>query len=110
MSIPLYDDLLKFVRRKDLKACEKNEFISEVKKFDKTGLELLYVLIKKDYITHRADTEGSILPYKGVYTNKNDLKFSLADMPIRLRHILYNFMKKHRQKMEEEKLHTKTDV
>jgi len=104
-GFPLYDSLIKEVRRKDLTVKEKKAFVQNIEKIDNHGRELIYALI----CTHSQqndENKSEGFPYKGVglpkSTGNHDLTWSLVNFPIPLRQLLHLFVQKHLQKLEEE--------
>ena len=104
-GFPLYDNLIKEVRKKDLTVKEKKAFVQGVAKLDDHGRELIYALIcVYDKVNNETSADG--LPYKGVDIEKSagnhDLTWSLAAFPIPLRQLLHIFMRMHLKKLQEE--------
>ena len=104
MSFPLYNNISKEVENepKDLTIKQKTDFIKKIKQFDKEGYELMYALIR----TYEMENNNGIVTFNLPYNSKQlktGVKFELENLPIRLKHILYNFIQKHIIKMEEEK-------
>ena len=107
-NFPLYDSLNKDFPKKDLTVKEKEEFVSKIQDIDETGRDLVYALIQFYSIENEKKKLSEDLPYKGnrlvMSKSKENLTWSFTDFPIKLRHILYKFIKMHNQSMEEEKL------
>ena len=100
-SFPLFASLDNNIPNKDLTAKQKQEYIDSVNNIDISGKELLYALIMVFYITTENIHSTDHLPYKGKNSNGN-ITWVFSDFPIRLRHILYKFIKLHEKKMIEE--------
>jgi hypothetical protein len=98
-NFPLYDNLCKNIKKKDLTSKQKDEFIIHVNSMDSDGRELIYALIR----THKQQ-DSSInkgLPYSGVDSDGSP-QFNLDKFPSSLKQILYKFMNLHLQKIQEE--------
>ena len=106
MSFPLFDSLNKDLPKKDLSINEKEEFINKIQDIDSTGRDLVYALIQFYSISEEKIENSEELPYKGIKekTTKgiHDLTWTFTDFPIKLRHILYKFIKIHTQSVEED--------
>ena len=105
-NFPLYDNLIKDISTKDLSVKQKEEFISKVENIDNKGRDLIFALIQFYYIKNESEISFENIPYKGIYEkNENDLEnitWSLSDLPVKLRNILYKFILIHMQSIEEE--------
>jgi hypothetical protein len=97
----LYQQLKKESLAIDLTADQKEEFVKITKTLDETGCEIVYILIRVYELDTTAKSEE--LPYGSKFVNK-ELKFDLETLPTRLKWILYKFVKKHAEKMEEENI------
>lgn len=97
-NFPLYDSLNSKIDDAqssiDLNIKEKDEFIRLVKKMDNVGYELIYVLIRVYQLENTEDKSTFKLPFGGKFI-KDDIKFDLNEMPIRLKHILNEFVHMH---------------
>lgn len=106
MSFPLYHSLNKDIPKKDLSKVEKEDLIKKIHNIDISGKNLIYALIKFYFIETASDNNES-LPYGGIKEqvdeSNTNVTWSLLDLPITLRHILYKFVIMHIKKMEEEK-------
>jgi hypothetical protein len=104
---PLFDSLNKDNPKKDLSVKEKEEFINKIQDIDDSGRDLIYALIQFYHNQNEEEKNSDTLPYKGIRDSvckgKEDMTWSFTDFPIKLRHILYKFIKMHFQSMEEEK-------
>ena len=104
-NFPLYDNMSKDIKNRDLTLKQKDEFMRKIKKIDDNGAELVYALIRVFENENSEETPGSFkLPYCGKYTSKQDMKFDLDQLPLKLKQILYKFVTIHSKKMKEEKL------
>ena len=105
-GFPLYDNLIKRTVKKDLTVKQKQQFIKDVKRVDDQGKELIYALIIFYYQQNEASTQGDQLPYRGVSESRNkgrqDLSWIFTDFPIKLRHLLYQFVNMNIKTIEEE--------
>lgn len=105
MNFPLYDSLNTNLPKKDLSVKQKEYFVNNVNNINISGKELIYVLIHTFYILN-TDANTDEVPFKGiknpVRTDKDNVSWNFTDFPIKLRHILYNFLTMHIKKMEEE--------
>ena len=105
-GFPLYDNLIKDLPKKDLTVKEKEQFILNIDKIDLNGRQLMYALVVVFY-QNTTDTTSTIVPYEGAKeeVNKGVYNFSwvFTKFPVKLRHILVNFVKihLHQQKNEE---------
>jgi hypothetical protein len=106
MSFPLFDSLNKDLPKKDLSINEKEEFINKIQDIDTTGRDLVYALIQFYSISEEKIQNSDELPYKGIKEEMTkgiqDLTWTFTDFPIKLRHILYKFIKIHTQSVEED--------
>lgn len=106
MSFPLFDSLNKDLPKKDLSINEKEEFINKIQDIDSTGRDLVYALIQFYSISEEKIENSDELPYKGIKEKTakgiHDLTWTFTDFPIKLRHILYKFIKIHTQSVEED--------
>lgn len=91
----LYHTLNQNIAKKDLKKAEKEEIIDAITKFTSQESQAMFSLINEDYKLHLEETktDETPLPYNGRTVSKNSVEFDLADFPIRLRRILYKFVK-----------------
>jgi len=105
-SFPLFASLDKNIPKKDLTAKQKQEYIDKVANIDITGKELVYALIMVFYTTTENTLYSDEIPYKGKYGDgdgdKKEITWVFSEFPVRLRHILYKFVKLHEKKMNEE--------
>jgi len=96
-NFPLYEDLKKDNPKKDLTAKKKLEFIDNMKKMDKDGMELVYGLIRS-HMNVSNDPELCNL-FQNISNDEIVLDFN--ELPILLKHILYKFVNKNIKVMEE---------
>lgn len=101
---PLYQQLKKETLSIDLSSEQKEEFVKITKTLDESGCEITYILIR----LYELDTtlKSDELPYGSKFSSK-ELKFDLENFPIQLKWILYRFLKKHMEKMEQETIQSK---
>ena len=88
----LYDTVNKDIPKKDLSVENKEHFIKVVKELDQEQINIIFILIKKYQLEE--DKTDDDLPYGGILEN-NNIKFIFTNFPIKLRHIIYNFIKLH---------------
>ncbi len=100
-NFPLYDNLSKDLKNRDLLVKEKTDFVNKIKQIDQDGLDLIYALIRVYYVKNEENKTDFSLPYNGKYI-KEDMKFDLDDFPIQLKQMIFKFIKIHIVKMEEE--------
>ena len=100
-NFPLYTSISTGIPNKDLTAKQKKDFIKKVDEMEVDGHELIYALIKTYYIDNEQDSPFTI-PYGGKFV-RDDMTFNLADIPHKLRQILYKFVKIHGKKVKEDK-------
>ena len=100
-NFPLYENMNKDIKSKDLTKKQKKEFITLVKKIDNNGAELLYALIRVHELNTSKGLSGTYkLPYSGTYSG-SDITFDLESFPSKLKQILYKFITIHIKTMEE---------
>ena len=93
ITFPLYENMIKDVKTKDLNLKQKKELVTALKTIDETGAELCYMLIK--VYEMKNDTPESLkLPYCGIGSDK-EVTFDLEKFPIKLKHILFKFVNIH---------------
>ena len=105
MNFPLYDTLYKKVsKRSDIKPNEKKECIEMITQLDDNGKQILIILI---YLYYKNDDESNTekaIPYDGEYIQKNeaiDIEWNINKLPIKLKRILYEFLKMHINSMDD---------
>lgn len=98
-NFPLYDNLINETPSKALTVAQKKECLSNIQKFDTSGCELAYALIRTYQAQH--DKESERIPYSGTL-EKNNLTFDLDKLPNKLKQILLHFSRKHLKRMKEE--------
>ena len=102
-KFPLFDNLSKDIPTRDLLLAEKRFFMKNIEEIDKNGSELIYALIRVYQIENKEDNTSFTLPYNGTYVDKN-ITFDLDKFPIKLKHILFKFVKVHLDKLKEEQI------
>jgi hypothetical protein len=107
-SFPLYDNLKKDLVKKDLTAKQKQELLDNIIKLDNNTKEIIYVLIQYYSTDVDSNKDSNIIPYNAIEKsteNKElfDISWSITDIPIPLRQMLYKFITLHKQKEEEVK-------
>jgi hypothetical protein len=98
-DFPLYSSIKTNLPNRDLTVTEKLDFINRIKEYDVETHELVCALIKCYY----TDNGGSpmTIPYDGKLV-KDRIDFNLLDFPIKLRQLLYKFIKLHKRKIKED--------
>jgi hypothetical protein len=99
VNFPLYDNILKEINdneiKVDLTTEQKKMLLKKIKKLNQNGFNLLYVLIKVfDINNNDNDNNISIIPYEGNIV-KNNIKFDLDKLPIKLKIIIEKFVDLH---------------
>jgi hypothetical protein len=100
-TFPLYDNLFREASEQDLGKQERDDFMKLVKKIDVDGSELFYAVTKCYQLNHVLYSDIISMPY-GCKVVKGCIRFELDKMPVKLRRMLYNFLIKHVQKMDED--------
>jgi hypothetical protein len=88
----LYHTLNSNIQQSDIKKAEKDEIVKFVSSMDSSSREAFFLLI---YEHNRLENENYSmydLPYGGKVIEGN-LEFDLGEFPIKLRRILYKFVK-----------------
>lgn len=109
-QVALFDMLLKKCRSMtadDILLHEYKELIENIRKFDREGYELLFVLIKSYSLSENQSEE---IPYEGNRINENkmsdadgrlcDINFDIRKFSPMLRKILLEFSRLHLQEMQ----------
>ena len=103
VNFPLYDNILKEIKdyelTQDLTIEKKKLLLKKIKKLDQNGFNLLYVLIKVFHINNTEDNNVSSIPYEGNII-KNNIKFDLDKLPIKLKFIIDKFVELHIKSLE----------
>ncbi len=99
MNFPLYDSLSVDIPDKDLTTAQKSSFLLRIKDLTPEGKELFVVLVKVHYINVEKDYIS--LPYNCI-VSKEGVSFDLEVFPVKLKQILYKFLKIHAKKMKED--------
>lgn len=97
---PLYQQLKKEALTIDLSPEQKDDLVKNIKLLDESGNEIIYILIRLYEVD--TTTKSEELPYGSKFTAK-ELKFDMDNIPMQLRWIIYKFVKKHVDKMSEER-------
>lgn len=105
-SFPLYDNLKKDIPKKDLTIKQKEELINSVLKMDNNAKEIIYVLIQYYNAEYTVNKYSDDIPFNAIKKQNSplecDISWSLTDIPIQLRQILYKFMLLHIKNKAEE--------
>lgn len=106
-TFPLYNDLVRDIKSKELTSKERNEFLTMIEKLDENGKELFYVLVFY-YFSQSKQDNLFIFPYEGTYIKHQpecvDVSWDLNKFPPKLKQILYKFLMKHMAKLAEDEL------
>ena len=109
---PLYDDILKQTKEKDLTPTQKKNFSKKVDKLDEAGMRNIYLLIRLYQLNYEDDHPYP--PYNAKLNKKDtdseEIEFNLEDLPIKLKQMLHVFIGKHIKVMEQEKKLTNRKV
>jgi hypothetical protein len=105
MNFPLYDTLEKKVTKSsDIKPIEKRNCIDIITSLDENGKEILVILIYLYYKNNNNKNETEqVIPYDGSYVQKNnniDIEWNINKFPVKLKRILYEFLKMHINSMD----------
>lgn len=88
----LYHTLNSNIQSTDLKKIEKTEILKTIDTMDQSSKEALFLLIYEHYRLNEDPSDIYKLPYGGTEKN-NGIEFNLSKMPIKLRRIIYKFIK-----------------
>ena len=100
-SFPLYNLLVEKTKNEPFNATDCIELVENVRKLDKSGFDLLFVIIRIYSIKSATTTEESDIPYGGQKVegtqleSKTDVKFDIRNFPDKLNHMLLEFTKMH---------------
>ena len=94
---PLFDSTLNLTSKNvtELSHEEKSKLALDIKNFGKNAQELIYGLIKS-YDINIGESSPIGLPFNGKKL-KSGPKFNLVEMPLRLQHMLLQFVKMHKE-------------
>lgn len=92
-NFPLYDNISKGVKNKDLTAKQKSDLVKRISSLNENGTRIIYALIKT-YSMHDS-TKFSLLPYEGRRDDSSSITFDLEKFPNKLKQILYKFIDLH---------------
>ncbi len=102
-SFPLYNLLVEKTKNNPFSASDCIELVENVRKLDKSGFDLLFVIIRI-YSLKNSVNETSEIPYGGQKVDgtqlesKTDVKFDIRNFPDKLNHMLLEFTKMHLSK------------
>lgn len=88
----LYYTLNTNLQSTDLKKTEKEEILDKISKMDQDSLNAVFLLIYEHFRASNDVNDIYQIPFEGHETN-NGIEFNLAKLPIKLRRILYKFIK-----------------
>jgi|SRR3989344_3501999 len=108
-NFALYELLLNQASDKDLTSTQKTSLVLSIQNLDEDTNCLIFAVIKTYYISNET-SEKTIIPYHGIFVDKNEVKFDLAKFPKKLRQMLHNFMKMHQKKLEEDKKLSRPEI
>lgn len=94
---PLYNDLKRNCKSKPLSNYMANRFLKEVKLCSNEEMEIIFALIYCHYVNTNLELK-SYIPYGGKYVSKENISFTFKDLPTKLQHILYAFIKQLNKK------------
>lgn len=93
MSYQLYYTLNTNLQTSDLKKNEKEELLNVIKNMsDLQSKKALFLLIC-EHAKNEQVLYNNVIPYDGVEIKEDSVQFNLAKMPIKLRRIIYKFIK-----------------
>lgn len=107
MSFPLYTNLSKDLKQKNLSVAGEKKLLASIAQLDSNGMELIYALIKAYEKQHgNSDDKNSSfnplsIPYSGVI-NASSITFDLNKFPNPLKNVINTFVCKHIETMKEE--------
>jgi len=107
-NFPLYSNLSNQIgdKPKKLTIKQKKDFIEKINTIDDKGFELIFILIQ-NYLLDIQET-CCMTPYKSKIVSKSgnlvNIKLNINQLPVKLQHILYNFVLMHIKKMMEDEL------
>jgi len=104
---PFYDSFNNKIKDKDLTEKQKEDFQKKIMKIDDNGKELVYAIIRVHDMINNNESSLFKMPYYGSFNSDNVLQFDLENFPLKLKQILYKFLKLHLKKMREDKKKTK---
>lgn len=90
----VYDSLNKNIQDTDLKKDEKEEIIRTIENGKEEFCNAIFLLIYEDFKRYSSDFDPNDpykIPYAGI--ENNGLEFRLPKFPLRLRRILFKFIK-----------------
>jgi hypothetical protein len=99
-NFPLYDNMMKGIKNKDLTAKQKSDLIKKINNIDENGVKLLYALIKSFSINDGLKTPN--LPYNGERCESSSISFDLEKFPNKLKQMLYKFSDIHDKSKHDE--------
>ena len=99
-NFPLYTSVSTGILEKDLTVKQKEDFVLKTSVMDKEGHELIYALMRVFFLEHEPSSPFNVL-YGGKHVN-NNIVFDMDNIPLKLRQILYKFIKIHVKKIKED--------
>jgi hypothetical protein len=103
-SFPLFDLLTEKSKDVALTQQEIMEFMQNVKKLDKNGYELIFVIIRIYSVKNIPNVSINEIPYSGQKLEQNKtpnmsaVKFDIRNFPNKLNQMLFEFTKLHLNK------------
>jgi len=100
-SFPLYNLLYEKTKNESFNATDCIHLVENVKKLDKSGFELLFVIIRIYSVKTATEKDINDIPFSGQkiegtqLENKSDVKFDIRNFPDKLNHMLLEFTKMH---------------
>ncbi len=106
MIFPLYDNLEQKVPKKVLTKKQQQDCVSKLSKIDENGKELVYALILAFYLRENKDENLEKLPFDGtidlVSPKLQKVSWNFEIFPMKLKHIIYNFVEMNLKTIEED--------
>ena len=100
-NFPLFDLLTNKTKDEVLSQEELMDYVQNIRKMDKNGFNLIFVIIRIYSIKFANTTNVNDLPFAGQrieeskLENKTDVKFDIRNFPNKLNQMLYYFTKMH---------------
>ena len=107
-NFPLFDNLQRDINNIsiDLTNEEKKQFMEKIQLMNTDGFEKIYVIIQMYSIEYSTSNTSFSLPYSGTIL-KDEIRFDLEKLPIKLRHMIYRFINIHTDIMKEDTIREK---
>lgn len=97
-TFPLYDNMVKDLPKKKIIVRQKNELMQNISKFDQSGAELVYTLIRFFAKDNKEDEKN---PYNS-HEDEGKITFDIDQLPPKLQQLLLKFSRMHIETMKVE--------